>query len=473
MDAPKGLCPRCLMALNLCADTGIPDEAGETETATLKSVPEEPQPIGEIARLFPQLEILKHLGRGGMGFVYLARQPRLERMVALKVLARARETDPHFAGRFSREARALARLNHPNIVAVYDFGDVQGHYYLLIEYVDGMNLRQLMQSKRITPEEAMAIVPKICGALQYAHEQGVVHRDIKPENILVDRYGQVKIADFGIAKLLDPARTEFRLTEERQVIGTPHYMAPEQIESPQRVDHRADIYSLGVVFYEVLTGELPLGKFAPPSRKAAIDARLDEVVLRALEKEPEERYQQASELRLDVETIAGETLGPAPAIYPNRGPKSPVGRWSSIKSWRWPAAVGTVLSLAALAFVFRDQLPFWRRDLELVHGAGDVVFPADAGVVDVTKPPYNAKADGRTDSTAAIQMALKDFRASHAIIYLPKGTFLISDTLRWGEGLNDSSGYRRLSLQGQSGKDTVIKLKDSCTGFGDPRPPSR
>jgi Protein kinase domain/HlyD family secretion protein len=195
-------------------------------------------------------------------------------------------------------------LSHPNIVTVHDFGEAGGHCYLVMEFVDGLNLRQLLLTTKMTPEQALTIVPKICEALQYAHEQGVVHRDIKPENILVDKSGRVKIADFGIAKIVGSDRREEPLTGEQQSIGTPHYMAPEQVEKPATVDHRADIYSLGVVFYEMLTGELPLGKFAAPSSKVQVDVRLDEVVLHALEKEPERRYQHASQVKSDVETIA-------------------------------------------------------------------------------------------------------------------------------------------------------------------------
>jgi len=147
-------------------------------------------------------------------------------------------------------------------------------------------------------------VPKICEALQYAHEQQIVHRDIKPENVLVDKFGRIKIADFGIAKMIGQSAPNGSLTGEKGVIGTPHYMAPEQIEKPASVDHRADIYSLGVVFYELLTGELPLGRFQAPSEKIQIDVRLDEIVLHALEKEPKRRYQQAREIKTDVETIA-------------------------------------------------------------------------------------------------------------------------------------------------------------------------
>ncbi len=316
-----GICPECLLQAGV-AETG---EIGPDGTVVAKPSPTIPR-IEDIAPHFPQLEILECLGRGGMGAVYKARQPKLDRFVALKILSRKHDsgvTDAEFAARFQQEARALARLSHPDIVAVYDFGEAGGFHYLLMEYVDGLTLRQLLQTRKLAPEQALTILPKICEALQFAHERGIVHRDIKPENILLDKQGCVKIADFGIAKIMNPLtrpsdtlspsngeRAGVRgesLTGPKDVIGTPHYMAPEQIEKPARVDHRADIYSLGVVFYEMLTGELPLGKFSPPSRKVQVDVRLDEIVLHALEKEPERRYQQASEVKTDVETIASSS----------------------------------------------------------------------------------------------------------------------------------------------------------------------
>jgi serine/threonine protein kinase len=317
-DAPAGLCPRCLLALNLAPQTEAPaEESGPGGTRVVKAPSEPPPPPEEIARHFPQLEILACLGRGGMGVVYKARQTRLNRLVALKILAPERKQDPQFAERFTREAQALARLNHPNIVAVYDFGEADGLFYLLMEYVDGVSLRQWLQTRQVSPAEALALVPRICEALQYAHQEGIVHRDIKPENVLLDAQGRVKIADFGIAKMLGRTDHPTALTEDQQAIGTPNYMAPEQLEKPQSVDHRADIYSLGVVFYEMLTGELPLGKFQPPSHKVHVDVRLDEVVLRTLEKEPERRYQQVQQVKTDVENIS---KGPAAAAPPPLSP---------------------------------------------------------------------------------------------------------------------------------------------------------
>ncbi|HEY2081734.1 MAG TPA: serine/threonine-protein kinase, partial [Verrucomicrobiae bacterium] len=310
-DAPEGLCPACLLQRGLATEGGAPPG---TPAFT-------PPPIAELAKLFPQLEILEVIGQGGMGAVYKARQPALDRFVALKILAPRTGGDLDFSGRFSREARALARLNHPNIVGVYDFGTVSSPspsekpedkpgigtmpvlHYFIMEYVDGPNLRQVEQAGKLTPREALQIIPQICAALQFAHDEGIVHRDIKPENVLLDKKGRVKIADFGLAKILGQ-EADFRLTGARDVMGTPHYMAPEQVETPQEVDHRADIYSLGVVFYEMLTGELPLGKFDPPSHKVQIDVRLDDVVMRSLSKNPERRYQHVSEVRTELESIA-------------------------------------------------------------------------------------------------------------------------------------------------------------------------
>ena len=174
--------------------------------------------------------------------------------------------------------------------------------------------------------------PRSAPALQFAHDEGIVHRDIKPENILLDKKGRVKIADFGIAKLVGQTAADAALTGAGDVVGTLHYMAPEQVEKPLTVDHRADIFSLGVVFYELLTGELPIGKFAPPSQKAQVDVRLDEVVVRALQREPARRYQHVSELRTDVENItATGSAKPPPPPPPPAPPIAPVEEISKHK----------------------------------------------------------------------------------------------------------------------------------------------
>jgi tRNA A-37 threonylcarbamoyl transferase component Bud32/tetratricopeptide (TPR) repeat protein len=285
--SPHQLCPACLMGQALASRTLVD---GDDDSDV-------PPPLSpeEIAEKFPQFEITECLGRGGMGSVYKARQKSLNRWVAIKILAPEREGRELFAERFAREAQTLARLSHPHIVTIHDFGQTDGLFYLVMEYIDGVNLRELLRDGKIEPAQALTIVPPICDALQYAHDKGVVHRDIKPENLLLDRDGRVKIADFGIASLIGA---------ENESAGTPAYMAPEQADAKREVDHRADIYALGVVLYEMLTGERPGKEVIAPSRKVQIDVRLDEIVLRALEKKPELRFQDATLFKTQVEAIA-------------------------------------------------------------------------------------------------------------------------------------------------------------------------
>ncbi|MBK8037517.1 MAG: protein kinase [Verrucomicrobiaceae bacterium] len=317
-DAVGGLCPRCLMVGAM-----QPTQDGESNVALPPMTPE------ELAPHFPQLEILECLGRGGMGVVYKARQKSLNRLVALKLLAPERADDPQFAARFEKEAQALAALNHPHIVSVFDFGSVVqssglpsdqpgglNHiYYLLMEFVDGVNLRQLLQTKRLTPKEALSIVPPVCDALQCAHDHGIVHRDIKPENLLIDKSGVVKIADFGVARIIHRetdtpvcSQTEQTRVSASLPQGTPAYAAPEQQNG--HADHRADIYSLGVVLYEMLTGERPKDKLEAPSKRVQVDIRIDEIVLRALEKTPELRFATAAEFRTQVEKAVHQPQRP-------------------------------------------------------------------------------------------------------------------------------------------------------------------
>lgn len=334
-ENPHEMCPACLLAQGMATGTGgIAENAGAPD-------PE------EMAGTFPQFEILECLGRGGMGVVYKARQKSLNRIVALKVIAPERKHDAHFAARFSREAEILARLNHPQIVTIHDFGEAGGFFYLVMEFVDGVNLREILRDGRMEPAQALAIVPGICDALQYAHDRGIVHRDIKPENILLDRLGRVKVADFGIAKLAGTLAEEAEagrsgapdLTEAGSVMGTPAYMAPEQMTAPDSVDHRADIYALGAVFYQMLTGNTPTTEAEPPSRKVSIDVRLDDIVLRALERNPSRRYQQVSEVRTKLDSLVTD-------------PPKTRARLSGFRIFLFVAAVAVVLHSLVVAVLF-------------------------------------------------------------------------------------------------------------------------
>ena len=434
-NAPQGLCPKCLL-LGVASSVALSPEASAssgspTARATRRSDRSPPPSPQELAAAFPQLEIVELIGRGGMGFVYRARQTKLDRWVALKILPGHLANESSFRERFEREARVMAKLQHPQIVSVFDFGEAlvpslnsessvgaeHSYFYLMLEYVDGVNLREAMKAGRFTPEQALAVVPQVCEALQYAHSKGVLHRDIKPENILLDTDGRVKIADFGIAKVLgpgmDPAAGEFaagasesevavtRLTATGSVLGTPLYMAPEQLISPNAVDHRADIFSLGVVFYEMLTGELPMGRFAPPSEKSHVDQRIDEIVLRALAKERELRQQSANEMKSEVESIATHsrrpiapptTPPPIPSTEPSEPDRAQGRRGSGVLGWLALASlpIGTFVAVLPLITVRAERTtangdsfsaqPTWIMIvLMLMFTVGGTVLPACLG----------------------------------------------------------------------------------------------
>lgn len=304
----------------------------EATNMAISDNPGEISDIAELSSLFPQLEIIALIGEGGMGAVYKARQKKLDRLIALKVIRQNVTGVPFFADRFEREARTLARLSHPKIVGIHDFGEVDtrssGHrksnhstlYFLMMEYVDGENLRHLIDSGTLSPELAVSLIRQICEPLEYAHGEGIVHRDIKPENILIDSSGRVRIADFGLAKLVTTSAKELTLTKTLQIVGTPRYMAPEQMEGSRDVDQRADIFSLGIVFYEMLTGTTPAGHFEPPSMKSGAHPDLDEIVLRAISSDPQRRYQSVSELQdaltnLESAPADGTPERPALALF--------------------------------------------------------------------------------------------------------------------------------------------------------------
>jgi serine/threonine protein kinase len=394
-DAPQEACPQCLMKLGLPtgADVDKPSASKPTSDVPTSATPPggfiPPKPA-ELAMQFPQLEIIELLGQGGMGAVYKARQKQLDRLVALKILPPEVGQTEAFAERFTREARSLAKLSHPRIVSVHDFGHTKdGLYYFIMEFIDGTDLRRVIQSGALSSDEALAIVPQVCEALQFAHEEGIVHRDIKPENILLDKKGRVKIADFGLAKLLDKPATVYTLTQAGQRMGTPHYMAPEQIEHPGQVDHRADIYSLGVVFYEMLTGELPLGMFAPPSKKVQVDVRLDKVVLHSLEKEPERRYQHASEVKSDVEVISAEPNAP---VQSTPGEPAHVNRRLSRA-----AIVGSCWAPWFLLMLFPVALFF--TPLQRVTSTGSVHVPG----ISVSVPEVSVSESGVSVSGGSVK----------------------------------------------------------------------
>jgi serine/threonine protein kinase len=347
-----GFCPKCLLRQG-----GFrPDKF-------------EPPTVAEISRrLGDRLEILEVIGHGGMGAVYKCRQTLLNRLVALKVIASRGRHDADLDSRLAREARLLARLDHPNIVKVHEFSQAGDLNYFVMDYVAGQNLRQLQRGQPASTEQLVAVAGQICDALQHAHEREVIHRDIKPENILIDGQGQVKIVDFGLARAYQAETGISRLTMAGQVMGTPHYMSPEQVEKPDTVDHRSDLYALGVVLYEWLTGELPLGRFEPPSARANIDSRWDALVMRALEKDVARRYQQARQIKDELGALKNNlrptkqelplaALDLPPALESNGSTKTETADGSN-------TAASTIRTSWALAVSYRQQGQFALSILE-------------------------------------------------------------------------------------------------------------
>ncbi|HET6408322.1 MAG TPA: serine/threonine-protein kinase [Chthoniobacteraceae bacterium] len=413
-DAPEGVCPACALGRGLGLGTASRMAADEAAFRRAE--------VETLAAAFPQFELLELLGRGGMGEVYKARQKKLGRLVAIKILPEPFGKSDEYTERFLREARSLALLNHPNIVTIYDFGDTDGLCYFVMEYIDGVDLRRMIEAHSLTPAEALRIVPQICDALQFAHDSGIVHRDIKPANILIDKQGRVKIADFGLAKIVSKEAKEFTLTGVGEVMGTAEYMAPEQRRSSQGVDHRADIYSLGVVFYEMLTGEVPMGRFDPPSKRVQVDVRLDDVVLRTLEREPERRYQKVSEVKTSVEAINGSAESASAVMG------TPVGR-----SRRFPIPF-VLLCSGAFALAWTAALAMWNlRAWSLLLG-GALMFALLYGILAISRRYFPIISLNWKKDTAFTHIVRCNVVLAHCIIgyYLVVGGALaIHERINW------------------------------------------
>lgn len=249
--------------------------------------------------------IEERTGCGGMATVYRARQSRLERDVAIKVLHPAFSQESNFLARFEREARIVAQLDHPHIVPVYDYNYEDHHYFLVLKFVNGVTLRDILQGERLSDENVLAVMRPIADALDYAHQQGVLHRDIKPSNILIDQRGIPYLTDFGLARMIRPGESTISV---ETMLGTPHYIAPEQAIGNTNLDPRTDVYSLGVVLYEMCTGRVPFRSessfsvvhdhiYTPPPSPRQFNPDLspavEAVLLKALAKEPADRYQTA------------------------------------------------------------------------------------------------------------------------------------------------------------------------------------
>lgn len=316
------------------------------------------------------------LGHGGMGAVYRGLQKGLERPVAIKILPPGIEKeDPSYAERFKNEAKLMARLEHPGIVPVYEFGQTaSGLLYFVMGFVDGSDVHHLLRAAplgRLPPEHALAITAHVCDALSYAHDHGIVHRDIKPANILINTAGQVKVADFGLAKVDDPAERGF--TQTGLAMGTPDYVAPEVLILGTRIDGRADLYAMGVMLYQMLTGHVPRGAFKPASQRIPnLDPRLDAIIQKAMQSDREDRYQTSGELRAALEPLFGRQMSEPDlqqyttevvrqAIPVRDNPREPKSKPKQSKSAhrQLPWLIGSAVAIGIIVFMMLggDEAP--------------------------------------------------------------------------------------------------------------------
>ncbi|HET9219492.1 MAG TPA: protein kinase, partial [Terriglobia bacterium] len=325
-------------------------------------------------------KILELLGAGGMGQVFRATDTRLHRTVTIKILPAEKVSDPERKRRFLQEARAASALNHPNIVTVYDIANDGDMDYLVMEYVEGKSLDKLMGDKRLPLADAIGYVAQVASALAAAHSAGIVHRDIKPANVIVTPESQVKVLDFGLAKLMEREKPAETQTVEGAIMGTPAYMSPEQA-SGRQVDHRTDIFSLGVMLYEMVAGTRPFaGKshvdtmhqiiHAPAPPLANIPPRLADVVDKALAKDPKERYQNAGDLAVDLRRVLSKPDS-LPRVVPLSADRARFVRWMVTAVVVLGAGVAVWLSNRPANFTLENA-----EFIPLTNSSGEEVSPA-------------------------------------------------------------------------------------------------
>ncbi|MBN1355432.1 protein kinase [bacterium] len=335
--------------------------------------------VSEPGKRLGHYELLDQLGQGGMAVVYLGVQSSLNRKVAVKVLPVQFAQSKELVGRFDREAQIAAQLNHPNIVQIIDRGKQDDTLYIVMEYVDGESLDRIMARGELTIGKIVEYSLQICEALEYAHGKGIVHRDLKPSNIMIDRHtGRAKITDFGIAQLTDHAAGMSTLTTQNAALGTINYMSPEQRTDSHTVTHRTDIFSFGVMLYQMLTGKLPLGHFKLPSQlNHDIPMGFDAIVKKCLQENPDERYQSAIELRAALADITGwQTKYKDLAVKVQHSVRQIGTRTSPIirgNRWFWVAATGIVALIAVVVLANRNLFKITSRDAE--SATGESVVP--------------------------------------------------------------------------------------------------
>jgi serine/threonine protein kinase len=384
--------------------TPIPDAADPTQAATRKMSPTQmqgllaaggsgvtrelrswqPPSVEDLQRMLPQYEITAFIAHGGMGAVYKGVQRSLDRTVAIKILPPdlVDDGEANYAQRFKQEARAMAKFKHFGIVTVYEAGEVelQGQgaahqegqagtlLYFVMEFIEGTDVARLVAAQgRLTPEHALSITTHVCEALAYAHSRGVVHRDIKPSNVMIDADGQVKVADFGLAKMA--VQDDGGLTRSNVAMGTPDFLAPESLIPGLQVDQRADLYAVGVMLYQMLTGHIPRGRFSPISTVVPkSDPKLDAIVDKAMQTDREKRYSTATELKADVERVFQLV------------PKERAGR----TSWKTRS---TALAAAAVIVLGAGGWMMWKKASPMTEASPPAATADPTGTVSIPGLP--------------------------------------------------------------------------------------
>ena len=341
---------------------------------------------------YGRYEIVNELGRGTMGVVYKAHDPQIDRMVALKVLRPDRVVSQDFVLRFLREAKAIGRISHPNIVTVYDVGQDHGTIYIAMEYLEGRPLNEVIKDRTVPVDETVGMCVQVAEALEYAHRQGITHRDIKPSNIILTSDNRIKLTDFGIARIEDPDAAQ--QTQAGDILGTPVYMAPEQVMG-QKADGRTDLYALGVIAYEMVVGKRPFGggniaaifrsiTHEPPENPmnmGSLDNRaLADLILKSLSKDPANRFQTGEAMATALQRCLDTSAHPFPELAISRQPKS------SSSKVRSAVAIFCLCLVAGIVGYTMIRRPA----VESTHGDSAAV-PVSSSILNITSIPDGAQ----------------------------------------------------------------------------------
>lgn len=464
----------------------LPDGAGEEEAIS-------PSDLEQVRRLFrDKYEVLGMIGRGGMGAVYRVRQKSPRRLVALKVLLGGYFATEEERRRFKREAQAIALLQHPGIVRVYEFGEAHGQPYFTMDHVEGTDLRRYVRENSLDQKSICRLMAEACEAIEYAHREGVIHADLKPGNILVDREGRPRVLDFGLARIV--RRTELsitRITAPGTVTGTPEYMSPEQtVGDPDAIDERTDVYSLGVILYELVTGHLPYRReddsvygtlksvreeepTPPRAFSPGVDRELEAILYACLEKDRDRRYPDPAALRDDLERyVDGLPVSAVPPTFAYRLKKA---LRRNYRTWV-PLATGIVLVVIA-AVLFVIQMTAESPDRA---GAQEDVLPAMGDVHRVESRVHDLMSRGdwmKAYMTAQLAAELMPERAElkelpdrvasgareHAQA-APQRVKRLVEQRKWVEAFHEAMLANRAGRQGQRGRELVSYVLESARG---------